>query len=67
MWVADVAHCYGSGVGRWLQLGLDPLAWKPPHAGEEALEKEKRKKKKRKKRKRKRKRKENKMGHRVSE
>ena len=31
--------CCGSGVGWWLQLRLDPLAWEPPHATCLALKK----------------------------
>ena len=45
--VADavwILRCCGSGVGRWLQLRLDLLAWEPPYAASAALEKTKDKK-----------------------
>ena len=38
--VADVAwisHCCGCGLGWWLQLQLDPLAWEPPYPTDAAL------------------------------
>ena len=47
--MARILGCCGSGVGRQLQLRLDPLAWKPPYAAEEAQENGKKTKKKKKK------------------
>ena len=47
--MAQIPCCYGSGVGRWLQLRFDPLAWEPPYAVGAAQEKAKRQKKERKK------------------
>ena len=48
---ADAARiwcCCVCGIGRQLQLRLDPLAWEPPYAVRGALEKAKRQKKKKK-------------------
>ena len=54
VWVADVAqiwHCYGSGVGQWLQLWLDPspgnlhMPWVQPSKDKRTKNKNKGKKK----------------------
>ena len=48
VWVSDAAripHCCGSGIGRWLQLWLDPYAENLHMPREAALEKAKSKKK----------------------
>ena len=39
--MAQIPSCCGCGVGRRLQLRLDPLAWEPPYAMGAALEKAK--------------------------
>ena len=42
--VADTARilcCCGCGIGQWLQLQLDPVAWEPPYAVGVDLEKDK--------------------------
>ena len=49
VWVADAAGIpRGCGVGQWLQLLLDPLAWEHPYAVGVALEKAKRQRQKQK-------------------
>ena len=47
--MAGIWHFCGSGVGWWLWLQLDPLAWESPYAAVVALENTKRTKKKKKK------------------